>query len=93
MNIIPYKETRLTYAQRAVLHIVSEGQAPNGFDPNSNSYRTAVYLFKRGLLNRMKTSSAFCITARGVEVLQIDRRRRDKVVKHHGCDGTIEMAF
>lgn len=74
--LIPYRLTRLSIAQRAVMEVIYKGEAPMGFHPKSNSYKTAVRLFKRGLLNQVGTNPEFVISQFGTRVLAIDRERR-----------------
>ena len=69
---IPYKDTRLTYAQRAVLGLcyVHLSRSMNFSRPYDQSCRS---LSRRGLLR--KTSAGYRITAKGIVVVGIDQDR------------------
>jgi len=78
---LPYKETRLTYAQRAVLGLLL-ADLGRSLTFSYPYYVTAERLCKRGLAR--KTQAGWRITAKGIVVTAIDRKRRNPEKCEHG---------
>jgi len=74
---LPYKDTRLTYAQRAVLGLcyVHMERSMSFSRPYDQSCRS---LSRRGLLR--KTTAGYRITAKGIVVVGIDQKRGHDLV-------------
>jgi hypothetical protein len=70
---IPYKDTRLTYAQRAVLGLLF-AHMDRSMTFSYPYYVTADCLCRRGLARR--TAAGWRITAKGICVVGIDQKRR-----------------
>jgi hypothetical protein len=76
VKVIPYKDTRLTYAQRAILNTLHDHADQTTAFPQWPFDLSSASLLRRGLICRQ--GNGWIITDRGNTVLIIDKKRRDK---------------